>query len=626
MPYKSGEVPGGTKNVPAHGQAIYRAAFNSAHEQGKSEQVAHAIAWAAVKKKYKKKGDKWVSKDADSIVWIGREDNMSTTDKEFSTERRKTLASEGKAMKGGGYPIENEQDLKNAIRAIGRAKNPAATKAHIKKRARALGLTKLLPETWDAMDDEPSGNFTCPECHGTGVDPDGDSSDGSCDECGGSGYIERPDNSSRKEQHETFPMRRSPDPALRMDRRRRDDDDEDNNDDDDLEDAQTVQLTDSFVMDAVRKTKDGYLVANARIARTGVQLYNGAEIGRPDLDVVRVYRPPSEVFNKQAMHSLAHKPVTLLHPPVMVDAANWDKYAVGHTGDEVTRDGECVRVPMVIMDAQAIKAFEKHGVKELSVGYSTDLKWGQGKTPSGEVYDAKQTAIRGNHLAVVPAARGGSRLSLGDDRTKGGTKMVQILIGDRLVSFDDEAEAAHVQAFVKELEDAKKKNNKEGSEEEEKGESAEEEQEEEKKLRAEKDAAIGEVAALKKQLEDALDPVKRDKAMKDSMELRLKANAVLDGKIDLDGKSDADIRRIVVTAKLGDDIAKTLNDGEIAGAFKAITADVKLRSGVDRLADSLAALNFGGGSNGNDPKAIKDAAYSDYVKNLTGAWRTPRAS
>ena len=63
MPYKSGEIPSGTEHVPAHGQAIYRAAFNAAHAGGGSEESAHAIAWSAVKKKYKKKGNRWVSKD-----------------------------------------------------------------------------------------------------------------------------------------------------------------------------------------------------------------------------------------------------------------------------------------------------------------------------------------------------------------------------------------------------------------------------------------------------------------------------------------------------------------------------------------------------------------------------------
>lgn len=68
--------------------------------------------------------------------------------KEFSPKRREDLAKQKKAMPHGGFPIESEKDLRNAIRAIGRAKDPAAAKAHIKRRAAALGLSKLVPAGW----------------------------------------------------------------------------------------------------------------------------------------------------------------------------------------------------------------------------------------------------------------------------------------------------------------------------------------------------------------------------------------------------------------------------------------------------------------------------------------------
>jgi len=66
----------------------------------------------------------------------------------FSDEQREKLAKGGEAMKDGSFPIVNKKDLKNAIHAIGRSKNPEAAKAHIKKRAKALGATDLLPEDW----------------------------------------------------------------------------------------------------------------------------------------------------------------------------------------------------------------------------------------------------------------------------------------------------------------------------------------------------------------------------------------------------------------------------------------------------------------------------------------------
>jgi cation transport regulator len=72
MPYSSTtELPYSVKNVlPKHAQDIYKEAFNSAYDEyAKSsdrrgddsrEEVAHKVAWAAVKKKYEKGDDeKW---------------------------------------------------------------------------------------------------------------------------------------------------------------------------------------------------------------------------------------------------------------------------------------------------------------------------------------------------------------------------------------------------------------------------------------------------------------------------------------------------------------------------------------------------------------------------------------
>lgn len=70
--------------------------------------------------------------------------------RDYSPEQRRKLAEQGKALPDGSYPIVDEEDLKNAIQAIGRASDREATIAHIKKRARDLNLTELVPEGWDA--------------------------------------------------------------------------------------------------------------------------------------------------------------------------------------------------------------------------------------------------------------------------------------------------------------------------------------------------------------------------------------------------------------------------------------------------------------------------------------------
>jgi hypothetical protein len=49
----------------------------------------------------------------------------------------------------------------------------------------------------------------------------------------------------------------------------------------------------------------------------------------------------------------------------------------------------------------------------------------------------------------------------------------------------------------------------------------------------------------------------------------------IDAKIDPKGKSDADLRKAAVAAKLGDEMVKDASDDMIAGMFKAIAKDVK---------------------------------------------------
>jgi cation transport regulator len=71
MTYKTiSDLPESVRdNLPKHAQEIYMEAFNSAWEQydepgerrGKAsrEEVAHKVAWSAVKKKYEKKDGSW---------------------------------------------------------------------------------------------------------------------------------------------------------------------------------------------------------------------------------------------------------------------------------------------------------------------------------------------------------------------------------------------------------------------------------------------------------------------------------------------------------------------------------------------------------------------------------------
>jgi hypothetical protein len=69
-------------------------------------------------------------------------------ERKFSDAKRQELAKSGQALSDGSYPIVTVADLKNAIKASGRAKDFDKVKRHIKKRAKALKQEDLIPEDW----------------------------------------------------------------------------------------------------------------------------------------------------------------------------------------------------------------------------------------------------------------------------------------------------------------------------------------------------------------------------------------------------------------------------------------------------------------------------------------------
>lgn len=94
------------------------------------------------------------SPEQDPATWeslmqeIMYRDYMAELSRTFTQDQRDAMSKKGEAMPDGSFPIANADDLKNAIRLAGRAKNPDAARMHIKKRAKALNLSEMIPETW----------------------------------------------------------------------------------------------------------------------------------------------------------------------------------------------------------------------------------------------------------------------------------------------------------------------------------------------------------------------------------------------------------------------------------------------------------------------------------------------
>lgn len=70
---------------------------------------------------------------------------------DLSAAGRRKAAASGAAMPDGSYPIQTKSDLRKAIRAVGRGgADHDKIRAHIVKRAKALGLEAMVPDNWNA--------------------------------------------------------------------------------------------------------------------------------------------------------------------------------------------------------------------------------------------------------------------------------------------------------------------------------------------------------------------------------------------------------------------------------------------------------------------------------------------
>ena len=67
------------------------------------------------------------------------------------------------------------------------------------------------------------------------------------------------------------------------------------------------------------------------------------------------------------------------------------------------------------MTDEAQKEYRK-GRKQLSAGYNMKLRWKSGMTKDGIPYDAEQSEIRGNHLAMVAQGRAGNAQILDEEK------------------------------------------------------------------------------------------------------------------------------------------------------------------------------------------------------------------
>lgn len=170
--------------------------------------------------------------------------------------------------------------------------------------------------------------------------------------------------------------------------------------------------TDSVPVDE-HYSAEGYFYDNPILTCTGIFKYT-----LEDGSERRELRRPEDVFDPESLASYEGKPIIITHDAQVIDKDNAHRERVGTILTPGQQDGETVRAKIVIDDPDAVKA---SGLRELSVGYYQDLIMEPGEW-NGEPYDAIQTHIRVNHLALVAVARAGddARLNMDSQDSNGG--------------------------------------------------------------------------------------------------------------------------------------------------------------------------------------------------------------
>ncbi len=173
---------------------------------------------------------------------------------------------------------------------------------------------------------------------------------------------------------------------------------------------------------APHETPEGFLVVEAFVSRPGIYRYTNTREDEADglgpAGSIRLeLRPESEVFSKKSIATYRSRSITVGHPRkngkrVRVDASNVRDFEVGVVEGSARRVGDKLAASLLIKDKAAIAEVKAKKKRQLSPGHLTELVVEKGVDPKYGRYDAIQTDIEINHLALVEKARGGDALKM----------------------------------------------------------------------------------------------------------------------------------------------------------------------------------------------------------------------
>lgn len=383
--------------------------------------------------------------------------------------------------------------------------------------------------------------------------------------------------------------------------------------------TERVTRFDRGTVSKVERTPQGYLRVDGFATRTGVLEYRNK-----DGSIRRELRHPDEVSKADSLATLAGVSITDDHPwsepGQLLTAENTSRLARGFTGDQVVMDGDKVAVRTTITDADLIAKVEAGKQRELSPGYTCDLVLEPGVW-QGQRYDARQTNIVYNHLAVVPRGRAGpeARLRLDAaeqiDETDGNQEEGQPVATINIDGVNIEvSESAAVAIQAKFRADSL---------------TITEAKADAQKAKDEASAALKRADELQGKLDAADDQLKQRADAADRLPELVKARRALERQAEpilpketkLDEMSDTDIKKAVIKAVSPDAKLDGQSDAYVDARFDAAVEIAETR--VDSTGELRKAA---GEAKRSDGAPDSDKARGEMIKRNSEAWKQPLTS
>lgn len=210
------------------------------------------------------------------------------------------------------------------------------------------------------------------------------------------------------------------------------------------------------------RTPDGFLRCRARVLAERVMPYARHELSDlPDdvgTDVVNMLVTRGSMSTADSIRSLEGVPIVIgdhqwLTPELVKE------FGCGSVAGTPVLEGPYLVCDLLVTNPEAITAIESGSTPEISAAYTAETIFEAGDF-DGQPYDAKQTQLRYNHIAVIPEGHGRAGtdvriLNKDKSKTEGENEMsvkVQLKNTGKFVNTDEEGAAAIAEESTKSAE------------------------------------------------------------------------------------------------------------------------------------------------------------------------------